>query len=262
MLARRIQSPFKRVGLDPEPTRHSPRTWVVSTTTPLGVTSSILTRTAVSATRLAHHQLRRLPRGIEQSATREATRPRQPRISWSSIALLVLRADGRAVLRNTVIVRVVCQLARSRAVAQVADRWSTLAGMSDDVSATSTVLVVDDEPNVRAVLERMARFHGFMPIATATVEEAVAIAEQRTIIAFILDLNLKGGRSGLEVLAWLRLQPRYARTPVFVLTGQLDTRDEDKTVIRDYGARVFYKGLSTQALFAELRSQLSERDPD
>lgn len=121
---------------------------------------------------------------------------------------------------------------------------------------TPTILVVDDETNVRTVTERMARFHGFVPVGAPTVDEAMAAAEQHAIAAFIVDLNLKNGRSGLEVVAWLRLQPRYARTPVFVLTGQLDMRETDRAAIRHHGARVFYKGLSIQALFAELKSQL------
>ena len=121
-----------------------------------------------------------------------------------------------------------------------------------------TILIVDDEPSILTVTERMARFHGFMPVGTSTVDQAIAAAEQHTIVAFILDLNLKSGRSGLEVLAWLRQQPRYARTPVFVLTGQFDMRDTDRAAIRDQRARVFYKGLSTRALFAELTSQLTD----
>jgi DNA-binding response OmpR family regulator len=134
--------------------------------------------------------------------------------------------------------------------------------MSDAASHTSTVLVVDDDANIRTVLERMARFQGLTPVTAATVEEAVIVAQQHAITAFILDLNLKGGRSGLEVLAWLRLQPQYARTPVFVLTGQLDIRDEDRTAIRGHGAQVFYKGLSMQALFAELKSRLADQTSD
>ncbi len=118
------------------------------------------------------------------------------------------------------------------------------------------MLIVDDEPSVRAVLERMAGFHGFTAVGTTTVDEAITAAGQHSVAAFILDLNLKGGRSGLEVLVWLRQQAQYAGTPTFVLTGQLDVRDEERMLIRGHGARVFYKGLSMQALFAELKSLL------
>ena len=50
--------------------------------------------------------------------------------------------------------------------------------------------------------------------------------------------DLVGGSEPMacDLLAWLRLQPRYARTPVFVLTGQLDTRDEDAAILREIGA--------------------------
>lgn len=134
--------------------------------------------------------------------------------------------------------------------------------MSADLPTPTTVVVVDDEPGVRTILERMASFHGLTPVGATTVEEAIATAQDVTAAAFILDLNLKGGRSGLEVLDWLRLQPAYARTPVFVLTGQLDLRDQDRTAIREKGARVFYKGLSTKALFANLKSELIDQNSE
>jgi hypothetical protein len=64
------------------------------------------------------------------------------------------------------------------------------------------------------------------------------------------------------VLTWLRSERRYEHIPVYVLTGQLDVSDDQRAAIRRHGARVFYKGLSMQALFVELKSQLTDPDAD
>ena len=121
-----------------------------------------------------------------------------------------------------------------------------------------TVLVVDDDPSMRTVLERMVRFQGFVALVATDPEEAMTALQHNEVTAFIMDLNLRHGRSGLEVLTWLRSQRRYEHIPVYVLTGQLDVSDDQRAAIRRYGGRVFYKGLSMQALFVELKAQLTD----
>ena len=133
---------------------------------------------------------------------------------------------------------------------------------SSDRPLTPTVLVIDDDSTMRIVLERWLHFHGFMPLVAATCEEGKAAAQHHDVAAFIIDLNVGIGVSGLEVLTWLRRQPKYEKVAVFVLTGQTDIREHDRDMIRRHGARVFYKGQSMQALVAALKSQLSNPQPD
>jgi DNA-binding response OmpR family regulator len=136
------------------------------------------------------------------------------------------------------------------------------ASRTNSVPVPPTVLVVDDDSTMRLVLERWLRFHGFMPLVVASCEDGKTAAQHHDVAAFIIDLNVGIGVSGIEVLTWLRLQPKYERTPVFVLTGQIDIPAENRDVIRGHGARVFYKGQSMQALVAGLKSQLIDNQPE
>jgi DNA-binding NtrC family response regulator len=133
---------------------------------------------------------------------------------------------------------------------------------SGDQEATPTVLAIDDEPSMRLVLDRLLRLHGFQPLQASAAAEAIVIAELEIVHAFIIDLKLGHGRSGLDVLDWVRLQRRYTLTPVFILTGDLDIAEADQARIREHRAYVFHKGQSLQLLMEYLRRLLIEPNQD
>ena len=124
--------------------------------------------------------------------------------------------------------------------------------------ATPTVLVVDDEPSMQRALDRLLAFHRFTPLQAADVPEATTIATREQIDAFIVDLRLGPGRSGLDMVGWVRRQQGYAMAPVFLLTANLDIPDDEQTVIREHRAQVFYKGQSLEVLIDCLRRVLVE----
>src|SRR5688572_24921512 len=111
-----------------------------------------------------------------------------------------------------------------------------------------TVLVVDDESSTQLVLDRLLAFYKFTPLQAADVPEATIIAKREQVDAFIVDLKLGPGPSGLDMVGWVREQQGYATAPVFVLTGNLDIPDEEQTLIRQHQAHVFYKGQSLELL--------------
>jgi DNA-binding response OmpR family regulator len=118
--------------------------------------------------------------------------------------------------------------------------------------APPVVLVVDDEQSMRGVLERSLRLRGCVPLVAMSVREAALIAHATHVDAFIIDLNLARGHSGLDVLQWLRDQPAYRSAPIFVLTGQLDVSADSLQQIECHHARIFYKGQSLQPLIDDL----------
>jgi DNA-binding response OmpR family regulator len=116
--------------------------------------------------------------------------------------------------------------------------------------------VVDDDPAVQRLLERMLRRHGFTPLHAASMAEAINATESTAIDAVILDLGLKGAGSGEDVLRWLRHQTAYAHTPVLILTGRaLSTEDVDG--LHYYGAEVLMKPQPTQRIIEFLKAALS-----
>ena len=121
---------------------------------------------------------------------------------------------------------------------------------------TPTVLILDDDPSMRRLLDGMLQLHGFAPLHAANTSGAMAAADQHHVDAFIVDLKLLGEESGLEVLAWLRRHPKYRLTPVFILTGAIDISEDDRTLIKHHWAFVFHKGHSLQVLMEYIKRVL------
>ena len=89
--------------------------------------------------------------------------------------------------------------------------------------AELTVLVVEDEPLVAAAhRDYVGRVPGFVVVGVAgTVHEAVRALARQPIDLVLLDVNLPDG-SGLEVLDFMRGQPRLAEVPALVVSAAAD----------------------------------------
>jgi DNA-binding response OmpR family regulator len=102
-----------------------------------------------------------------------------------------------------------------------------------------TVLIVEDEPTTRQTMRLFLKACGYTAIEAETVEGAVE-ALSNGIRAAVLDVELTGNRSGLEVLGPLRLRPELFDIPVLVLTGGILT-DAEEALVKEQRAFVFYK---------------------
>ena len=121
-----------------------------------------------------------------------------------------------------------------------------------------TVLVLDDEPSMRALLARFLAAHGYHSAEAGTMSEAIDIMRGTRIGAVILDVRLPGAGSALDVLQRLREQPELPSIPAIVLTGGVLTEDEKLMVTRQR-AHLFYKPEGFESLVGFL-DQLTGRD--
>jgi len=80
------------------------------------------------------------------------------------------------------------------------------------------ILIVDDDPGVKNVLERYFEREGYDVSAADTGEEALQTIEVKKPDAVILDVNLPG-LSGQDVCRRIRENPLYETIAVLVLTG-------------------------------------------
>ncbi len=80
------------------------------------------------------------------------------------------------------------------------------------------ILVVDDDPDMRAYLERFLSDRGYRAVAVATAEDAVAQYEAQRPAAVVLDVVMPGAMDGLAALAAFKRIDRDV--PVIVLSGQ------------------------------------------
>jgi CheY-like chemotaxis protein len=101
-----------------------------------------------------------------------------------------------------------------------------------DTGRRPTVLVVDDEPGVRRVLRSNLEKAGYAVCEAGNIEDALTALEQSAVDAVVLDVHMPDptdlGRSGLEVLTYMRLHASMAAVPVIALTERtLDAAEED-----------------------------------
>jgi two-component system phosphate regulon response regulator PhoB len=87
-----------------------------------------------------------------------------------------------------------------------------------------TVLLVDDEPDLRSLLDFNFRAAGFETALAASGEEALRLATQRVPDLVLLDLMLPD-LPGTEVCRRLKSDPRTRDVPVIMLTARGDEID-------------------------------------
>ena len=90
--------------------------------------------------------------------------------------------------------------------------------------AKPTILVVDDEEDIRELISLNLKREGFEISAVETGEEALAQARRGTATLIILDLMLPG-IDGLEVCKRLKADPQTRPIPVVMLTARGEEAD-------------------------------------
>jgi DNA-binding response OmpR family regulator len=129
----------------------------------------------------------------------------------------------------------------------------------DDAAPTrgGRILVVDDEPHIRRVLDAMLGKEGFDVVVAEDGAEGLREIAAGGVDLVILDL-LMPGPHGLEVLAKIRTDPDKGTTPVIILTAK--GQDTDREAAFAGGADDFMtKPFSPKKLVARIREILSAR---
>lgn len=96
--------------------------------------------------------------------------------------------------------------------------------MSNPQTAGDRILVVDDEPDIIALVAYHLVKHGYRVSTASDGNEAVRAAKQELPALIILDLMLPG-KSGYEVLEELRGAPSTRDTAVLMLTARKEEED-------------------------------------
>jgi EAL domain-containing protein (putative c-di-GMP-specific phosphodiesterase class I)/DNA-binding response OmpR family regulator len=87
-----------------------------------------------------------------------------------------------------------------------------------DGAPSGTVLVVDDQDELRRMLVLALQRHGFEVVEATTGEAAMEILQTRPVDVLVLDMGLPA-MSGTAVVEALRSRPETATLPVLLMTG-------------------------------------------
>ncbi len=86
-------------------------------------------------------------------------------------------------------------------------------------SQTATILIVDDEPQNRKLLEALLRPEGYLTQSAANGEEALALIAERPPDLILLDVMMPG-MDGFEVATRLKANPATASIPIIMVSAQ------------------------------------------
>jgi two-component system, OmpR family, KDP operon response regulator KdpE len=120
------------------------------------------------------------------------------------------------------------------------------------------LLVVDDEPPLRKVLQAALTARGFAVEEAASAEQALEILAQRAFDLILLDINLPG-MGGLEACGRIRtLLPKIGIIMVTVRDAERDMVQALEAGADDYITKPFRLGVLVARLRAVLRRTASE----
>jgi two-component system alkaline phosphatase synthesis response regulator PhoP len=118
-----------------------------------------------------------------------------------------------------------------------------------------TILVVDDEPNIVALVRLYLEKDGFKVIEAGEGDEAIVLHRRHGPDLVVVDLMLPG-RDGFDVCRAIR---READTPILILTARSD--DVDAIVGLELGADDYLtKPFNPRVLVARVRAVLRRTD--
>jgi CheY-like chemotaxis protein len=86
----------------------------------------------------------------------------------------------------------------------------------------ASILVVEDDTRLLAILGRMVQALGFTPLCVETAEDALAAIAKQAPKGILLDLGLPR-MNGMELMRHLKADPATAGIPVYVMSGATDS---------------------------------------
>ena len=104
-----------------------------------------------------------------------------------------------------------------------------------------TVLIADDEHNIRHILDFSLHAEGYDVLSAHTGEDALTIAREENPDLIILDVMMPG-RGGIETCRLLKSDPQTAGIPVILLTARSTKADRqagDEAGANDYITKPF-----------------------
>lgn len=120
----------------------------------------------------------------------------------------------------------------------------------------STVLVVDDQPELRQLFQRVLEQQKYTIITANNGNEALGLLEQHKPDLVLLDMAMPQ-MDGLAFLRIIRQKPQWARLPVIILSGLMSPEQVAEARQLGVNDRLVKAEFSMKELRARVAKQLS-----
>ena len=121
-------------------------------------------------------------------------------------------------------------------------------------SAGATILVVDDDPDIRQVLKDRLESFRYRVLVASSGKECLEVLDKQSPELVLLDIKMPG-MNGIEVVSRLKQDERHKGIPVILLTAK--GSQEDKVAGLDAGADDYVvKPFDSFELLARVRSMM------
>jgi CheY-like chemotaxis protein len=115
----------------------------------------------------------------------------------------------------------------------------------------SSILVVDDDPTARELLETTLRAAGYETQSVSSGPRALEVLSNKVVGAVLLDL-LMPGMDGFQVVRHLREEPALKNLPILVMTAKTLNRDEIALLRRETQALLQKDGAWKEQILVEV----------
>ena len=92
------------------------------------------------------------------------------------------------------------------------------ADNADSESGRSTILIADDEPSVRLLVQATIEADGYRILEATDGNEAWSLIQEYRPSLVLLDVRMPG-RTGLDILRAIKAEPNLVATKVILLTA-------------------------------------------
>jgi two-component system sensor histidine kinase ChiS len=94
-----------------------------------------------------------------------------------------------------------------------------LAEYAEIALEQKTIIIVEDEPDTAEMFAEMLRLNGYRVLSSYGGAAAIGLISKEKVDAVVLDLMMPD-LSGLEVLSYMRRDPRLSRVPVMIVSAK------------------------------------------
>ena len=135
---------------------------------------------------------------------------------------------------------------------QPLDEPAESPALAAPLNGTETALLVEDEPEVRGLVEKILRMYGYTVLSAASPAEAIALSKNRpaTIDILVTDVIMPG-MNGPTMID--KITPQYPNVKVIFISGYAED-----VFVNNYGSERSFNFLSKPFTLKQLASKIKD----